>query len=83
MNIPILARFEVMYSGVAEDSSLLGCYTVLLGKWFMTFLRVIVLSFSQSVKTGTVYPTIQRSVPEDTNPHGVSRERKAVVLRDS
>jgi len=49
----------------------------------MTFLRVIVLSFSQSVKTRTAYPTIQCSIPEDTNPHGVSRERKAVVLRDS
>jgi len=46
MNVPRLARFEVMYGGVAEDSSLLGCYTVLLGMWFMTFLRVIVLSFS-------------------------------------
>jgi len=72
MNVTSLARFEVMYSGVAENSSLLGCYTVLLGKWFMTFLRVIVLSFSQSIKTRTVYLTIQCSIPEDSDPHGVS-----------
>ena len=30
------------HSGVAEDSSLLGCDTVLLSEWFATFRRIIV-----------------------------------------
>ena len=32
-----LERFEVLNSGVAEDSSLLGCYTVLLGNELLAF----------------------------------------------
>jgi hypothetical protein len=32
-----LGRFEVLNSGVAEDSSLLGCYTMLLGNELLAF----------------------------------------------
>ena len=41
------------------------------------------LSFSQSFKIRTVYPTTQCSIPEESNPHNVSRERRAVVFRDT
>ena len=32
-----LGRYEVLNSGVAEDASLLGCYTVLLGNELLAF----------------------------------------------
>jgi hypothetical protein len=34
--------------GVAEDSSLLGCYALLLGVWFLMFRRIVVSSCSVS-----------------------------------
>jgi len=39
---------EILYShiGIAEDTSLVGCYALLLVEWFLMFRRKVVLSCS-------------------------------------
>ena len=52
---------ELNHSGVAEDRSLLGCDTVLLGEQFSIFFKAL-----QSSETSqTTRPVTQRHIQED------------------
>lgn len=68
---PQLCEVWSSHSGVVEDSGLLGCYTVLLGKYYLTFRTMLLPSSS-----GSIGRSIETSV--STQIHGLTSQKKNI-----